>query len=149
MIPPEILKCLLTFFSPDSELFLHLSNCLFYVDHFSPFLDPQSDLFFSLCFMGSYHFHWIAFMQILIARWDICDFSYAYFLNSSVSDLKLCWIPLFQAYDVLGLYYGFGRTFFNPASVIVLFFLLERSYLFMVYRTQLICMVMVCSFTMI
>ena len=23
----------------------------------------------------------------------------------------------FQAYNVLGLYYGFGRTFFNPASV--------------------------------
>ncbi|KAA3461591.1 prostamide/prostaglandin F synthase-like [Gossypium australe] len=23
----------------------------------------------------------------------------------------------FQAYDILGLYYGFGRTFFNPASV--------------------------------
>lgn len=22
-----------------------------------------------------------------------------------------------QAYDVLGLYYGLGRTFFNPASV--------------------------------
>ncbi|CAN0917758.1 Thioredoxin-like protein AAED1, chloroplastic [Linum grandiflorum] len=24
-----------------------------------------------------------------------------------------------KAYDVLGLYYGFGRTFFNPASVII------------------------------
>lgn len=27
---------------------------------------------------------------------------------------------LYQAYDVLGLYYGVGRTFFNPASVIFL-----------------------------
>ena len=38
MIPPEILKYLLTFLSPDSELFMHLSNCLFYVDYFGPFL---------------------------------------------------------------------------------------------------------------
>lgn len=37
---------------------------------------------------------------------------------SLFSDSKF-WLKqtLFQAYDVLGLYYGFGRTFFNPASV--------------------------------
>lgn len=48
-----------------------------------------------------------------------------------------------QAYDLLGLYYGFGRTFFNPASVKILLpstlwsfnsiylrFLLHRSLLF-------------------
>ncbi|GAA0186844.1 hypothetical protein LIER_34132 [Lithospermum erythrorhizon] len=27
--------------------------------------------------------------------------------------------PNRKAYDILGLYYGFGRTFFNPASVII------------------------------
>lgn len=33
--------------------------------------------------------------------------------------LKWCLFCLLnmQAYDVLGLYYGLGRTFFNPASV--------------------------------
>lgn len=43
---------------------------------------------------------------------------------SSFSDCKF-WLKqnLFQAYDVLGLYHGFGRTFFNPASVNIFCFL--------------------------
>lgn len=34
-----------------------------------------------------------------------------------VTEVKRAFSFYVQAYDVLGLYYGFGRTFFNPASV--------------------------------
>ncbi|KVH87692.1 Thioredoxin-like fold [Cynara cardunculus var. scolymus] len=39
-------------------------------------------------------------------------------LLSHCMSLKLLGIHVSQAYDVLGLYYGIGRTFFNPASAL-------------------------------
>lgn len=43
--------------------------------------------------------------------------------NSSVTDCTTYIEPFhLQAYDLLGLYFGIGRTFFNPASVSIIKF---------------------------
>lgn len=82
----------------------------------------RSDSFSFIIHVASYHFHWIACMLIRTA--GLVSLSLHNYANTLFSfgvlffeDFHTSFV--FQAYDVLGLYYGFGRTFFNPASVMI------------------------------